>query len=135
MDIDEDWQIPITLERSFLAIAGAIINVKRRKLTFEVGGKKIDFIIEKPLKNLSLMDSYCLVDLIIGCVQDRASKPPPTNKLEECLFDGAKVDKDDIKAKSYGEILDESQISTNQGFEVPVMKGDKANHHRPCLGL
>lgn len=37
MDINKDCQISIILGRPFLATSGAIINVKRRKLTFEVG--------------------------------------------------------------------------------------------------
>lgn len=44
MDIDEDCQIPIILGMAFLATVGAIINVKRGKLTFEVGDEKIEFI-------------------------------------------------------------------------------------------
>lgn len=47
MDIDEDFQIPIILGRPFLATARAIIDVKRGKLTFEVGEEKIEFILEK----------------------------------------------------------------------------------------
>ncbi|XP_058782895.1 uncharacterized protein LOC131657525 [Vicia villosa] len=37
MDIKEDSNIPIILGRPFLATAGAIIDVKKGKLTFEVG--------------------------------------------------------------------------------------------------
>lgn len=44
MDIDEDCQIPIILVRSFSATTGAIIDVKRGKFTFKVGGEKIEFI-------------------------------------------------------------------------------------------
>ncbi|XP_058724814.1 uncharacterized protein LOC131596224 [Vicia villosa] len=45
MDIQEDSNIPIILGRPFLATAGAIIDVKRGKLTFEVGEEKIEFIL------------------------------------------------------------------------------------------
>lgn len=43
--IKEDSNIPIILGRPFLATAGAIINVKRGKITFEVGEEKIEFIL------------------------------------------------------------------------------------------
>jgi len=36
VDIDEDPQVPILLGRPFLAIAGAIINVKNGRIIFEV---------------------------------------------------------------------------------------------------
>ncbi|XP_050893878.1 uncharacterized protein LOC127100667 [Lathyrus oleraceus] len=41
MDIKKDDEIPILLGRPFLSTAGAIIDVKRGKLTFEVGDEKI----------------------------------------------------------------------------------------------
>ncbi|XP_074556581.1 uncharacterized protein LOC141812495 [Curcuma longa] len=43
LDMDEDPNIPIILGRPFLATAGANIDVKNRKLSLEVGGKKITF--------------------------------------------------------------------------------------------
>ncbi|XP_074572726.1 uncharacterized protein LOC141829209 [Curcuma longa] len=43
LDMDEDPSIPIILGRPFLATAGANIDVKNRKLSLEVGGKKITF--------------------------------------------------------------------------------------------
>ena len=45
MDIREDDTTPIILGRPFLATAGAIIDVKRGRLTFEVGEEKIEFIL------------------------------------------------------------------------------------------
>ncbi|XP_058774677.1 uncharacterized protein LOC131648958 [Vicia villosa] len=45
MDIKEDVNTPIILGRPFLATAGAIINVKKGKLTFEVGKEKVEFIL------------------------------------------------------------------------------------------
>ncbi|XP_074574654.1 uncharacterized protein LOC141831126 [Curcuma longa] len=43
LDMEEDPNIPIILGRSFLATSGANIDVKNRKLSLEVGGKKITF--------------------------------------------------------------------------------------------
>lgn len=73
MDIDEDYEIPIILERPIIAMAGAIIDDKRGKLTIEVGDKKIEFILAKLLENPSLRDSLCLVDLLSSCVQENPS--------------------------------------------------------------
>ncbi|XP_050914787.1 uncharacterized protein LOC127129692 [Lathyrus oleraceus] len=45
MDIKEDSHIPIILGRPFLATDGAIIDVKKGKITFEVGEEKVEFIL------------------------------------------------------------------------------------------
>ena len=45
MDIKEDNVTPIILGRPFLATVGAIIDVKRGKITFEVGEEKVEFIL------------------------------------------------------------------------------------------
>ena len=52
MDIKEDSNIPIILGRPFLATAGAIIDVKKGKLTFEVGEEKVEFILPNSSKSL-----------------------------------------------------------------------------------
>jgi hypothetical protein len=51
MDIKEDADIPILLGRPFLATSGAIIDVKRGKITFEVGDEKIKFIMAQFMKS------------------------------------------------------------------------------------
>lgn len=107
----------------------------RVNFTFEVGEKKIEFIIEKHLKNPSLKDSCCLVDLLTNYVQESAPKPPPTNKLDGCLLGRAKVENDDTKAKVYENVLDENLIPINQSFKAHVEKGDESKEHIPCLGF
>ncbi|XP_050890249.1 uncharacterized protein LOC127095624 [Lathyrus oleraceus] len=91
--IDEDFQISIILGRPFLATVEAIIDVQRGKLTFESCNEKIRFILAKLLKNPSLRDSLCLVDLFSDCVQENPPEYPPTTKLKESLLDNTKVEK------------------------------------------
>lgn len=64
MEINEDAHILSLLGRPFSATVGAIIHVKRGKLTFEVGDEKIKFLLSKFMKNLSINDSLCLVEII-----------------------------------------------------------------------
>lgn len=108
MDIDGDCQIPIILGRPFLATVGAIIDVKRGNLTFEVGDEKIEFVLEKLLKNPSLRDYGYLVDLLSECVQENPPQSPPTIKLKDNLLECTKVEKVDTQAKGYEEALGES---------------------------
>lgn len=82
MDIREDPHIPIFLGRPFLTTADAIIDVKRGNLTFEVGDEKIEFILSQFLKNPSINDSWCFIDIIDECIKELSSEPPLTEELD-----------------------------------------------------
>lgn len=85
MGMEKDAQIPILLGRPFLATTRALIYVKKGKLTFKVGDKKIKFIPSKFMKNPSIGDSYCQVHVINDCVGEHSSKSPLSDGLEVCL--------------------------------------------------
>lgn len=70
MDIKEDEEIPILLGRPFLSSAGVMINVKRGKMTFEVGEEKVQFILSKFLKAPAMDDSCCAIDIIDECIRE-----------------------------------------------------------------
>lgn len=98
MDMKEDSHISILLGRPFLATSGAIINVKRRELTFEVGDEKIEFIMSQFMNNPSINDLCGFVDII-----------------EECIMEFSKEIKDD-EVEIHQDILDESPIDQNECF-------------------
>ncbi|KAI5389327.1 hypothetical protein KIW84_074826 [Lathyrus oleraceus] len=75
MDIKEDFHIPIILGRIFLAIAGAIIDVKKGRLTFKVGEEKVEFLFAKFLQALVIDDSCCFLDVIDECVKEMEKEP------------------------------------------------------------
>ncbi|XP_058784357.1 uncharacterized protein LOC131659141 [Vicia villosa] len=70
MDIKEDVNTPIILGRPFLATAGAIIGVKKGKLTFEVDEEKVEFILTQFLQAPAIEDTCYLVDVIDECVRE-----------------------------------------------------------------
>jgi len=54
VNIKEDSEIPILPGRSFLATAGAVINVKYGKIVFHVGDEKVEFEITNLIKGPSI---------------------------------------------------------------------------------
>ena len=50
IDIEEDKQVPLMLERPFLATGAALINVKKRELTLRVGDEAVHFNLNHSLK-------------------------------------------------------------------------------------
>ncbi|MCH99064.1 hypothetical protein A2U01_0020075 [Trifolium medium] len=85
MDIREDVDIPILLGRPFLATAGTIIDVKRGKLTFEVGDEKIEFILSQFMKSPAFKNSCCRLDIVEGHVDKPPSKQVPPDILKANL--------------------------------------------------
>ncbi|XP_050919113.1 uncharacterized protein LOC127136618 [Lathyrus oleraceus] len=81
MDINEDSHIPIVLGRPFLAIVGAIIDVKKGRLTFEVGEEKVKFLLAKFLQAPAIDDSCCLLDVIDECVKEMEKEPFKYNEV------------------------------------------------------
>ncbi|KAI5397457.1 hypothetical protein KIW84_063321 [Lathyrus oleraceus] len=70
MNIKEDATTPTILGSSFLATTGAIIAVKRGKLTFEVGEEKVELILTQFLQAPAIDDTCYLLDVIDGCVRE-----------------------------------------------------------------
>ena len=83
MDISEDSLTPILLGRPFLATAGAIIDVKKGKLTFEVGDEKIEFILSQFMKSPSINDTCCFVDIIDACIKEFSTETEPSEEIIE----------------------------------------------------
>ncbi|XP_050888597.1 uncharacterized protein LOC127093732 [Lathyrus oleraceus] len=75
MDIKKDYHIPIILGRPFLAIARAIIDVKKGRLTFEVGEEKVEFLLAKFLQAPTIDDSCCFLHVIDECVKEIKKQP------------------------------------------------------------
>lgn len=99
MGMEKDAQIPILLGRPFLSTTRALIYVKKGKLTFKVGDKKIKFIPSKFMKNPSIGDSYCQVHVINDCVGEHSSKSPLSDGLEACLI--CSINHGNKKVESY----------------------------------
>ncbi|XP_050902837.1 uncharacterized protein LOC127115302 [Lathyrus oleraceus] len=86
MDIKEDDKIPILLGRPFLSTAGAIIDVKRGKLTFKVGDEKIEFILSKFLMAPVIEDSFYAIDIIDECIRELDQERPPETMKYSSTF-------------------------------------------------
>ncbi|XP_050897678.1 uncharacterized protein LOC127104536 [Lathyrus oleraceus] len=81
MDIKEDSNIPAILGRPFLATVGAIIDVKRGKMTFEVGEEKIEFILSQFLKSPAIDDMCCFMDIIDECIKEIKMEPSEDTEI------------------------------------------------------
>ncbi|XP_031102573.1 uncharacterized protein LOC116006344 [Ipomoea triloba] len=71
LDIEEDAKVPIILGMPFLAIAGALIDVRRGKIVMEMAENKIEFDIFKMAKHQpSYVDECYLIDGLGECIDE-----------------------------------------------------------------
>ena len=59
MDMEEDTQVPLLLERPFLATGVALIDVKSGELTLRVGEESVHFNLKKSLKQSDCENTDC----------------------------------------------------------------------------
>ena len=98
LEMEEDHQIPIILGCPFLATAGAIIDVKRGKITLEIGEEKVEFdVFKKPQQSPSM--TFCFrVDVVNDCGENVLPQVPKET-LKTCIIRNTKEVKATKKVK------------------------------------
>jgi hypothetical protein len=74
IEMDKDSNTPLILSRPFLNTAGTQIDVRREKLTFEIGKEKVKFDMFKALKYPANDGNFCRVDKIDVIVKEEFEK-------------------------------------------------------------
>lgn len=50
-DVDKDVEVPLILDRSFLATSQALIDVSNGKMTFRIDDEEVDFALSASMKH------------------------------------------------------------------------------------
>ena len=92
MEVDED--IPILFGRPFLATVGAIIDMKRGKITLELKNGKVEFDVYKamkdayPFEHVNSFGTIELPDIIDDCVHEVVYECIGMDDMDICLNGG-----------------------------------------------
>ncbi|XP_021725330.1 uncharacterized protein LOC110692608 [Chenopodium quinoa] len=113
MEMDEDVNVPIILGRPFLATAGAIIDMKKGKITFEVGDEKLEYSLLNVMGAPSMGDTVCQVDVLDELQNEQLPLNQNDDALEQVLL-GKEDDNGDWQSKEYTRLLDEAKADPNQ---------------------
>ncbi|KAJ9181196.1 hypothetical protein P3X46_009350 [Hevea brasiliensis] len=98
LDMEEDSNIPIILERPFLATAGALIDVKGEKLTLRVGEDHLVFNISNDKKKQHEdVDSCLRIDIVDELVKEHFRKSYLKASLESCLIHEGSINDENPK--------------------------------------
>lgn len=62
--MEEDAKVPIILARPFLATIGAVIDITKGNVTFEVGDKKMEYTLTNSMRSPSIGESIYRLDVL-----------------------------------------------------------------------
>ncbi|XP_020258775.1 uncharacterized protein LOC109835201 [Asparagus officinalis] len=111
LEIEEDSNIPIILGRPFLAIVGAIIDVKNGRLSLNIGGETVEFDLSNTMK-LPLTDKICyMVDVIDKCTHEQVANHNSADPLEKCLVYDSSINDEDPKVAAYAQSLESTSTA------------------------
>ncbi|XP_057247562.1 uncharacterized protein LOC130589929 [Beta vulgaris subsp. vulgaris] len=75
MEMEEDANVPIILGRPFLATAEAIIDMKKGKITFEIGDEKMEYTLTNSKASPSMGEIVDIVDVLNEDTPVKSSTP------------------------------------------------------------
>ena len=100
LEMEEDLKIPILFGRPFLMIAGAIIDMMKRKITLEVDNDHMEFDVfnimkSTPVEVASRIDTIdiideCINEVIHECLEQDPVEPYMVQKANEHLMEVTK---------------------------------------------
>ena len=79
IDMEEDKEVPLLLDRPFLATGVTLIDVKKRELTLRVGIEEVQFNLNQSLKQLDFEGAHCMrVEDVISDREEMMYESRPT---------------------------------------------------------
>jgi hypothetical protein len=123
VEMEEDTHTPLLLGRDFLITAGANIDVKEGKISFDIGGEKVDFHMFESIKYPSNSnDSICRVDILDSIIAAHIEVDDVNEQLEQILEEtGSEDEQNDEKFLSAGRTATNggrTEISESQEGEI-----------------
>ncbi|XP_021723968.1 uncharacterized protein LOC110691358 [Chenopodium quinoa] len=110
MEMEEDVNVPIILGRPFLATVGAVIDMKKGKITFEVGDEKLEYSLLNIMGTPSMGDTVCQVDVLDELQGEKLPLNKKDDALEQVLI--GKEDGDgDWESREYVKLLEEARAN------------------------
>ena len=132
IQLSQNWvSTPIILGRPFLAIVGAIIDVKMGKIKLEIGDETIEFDVFKMTKDPSFTKTCFRVDAIQSCVEKIFRKQYTEEPLEASLTRDADSDDGDPEVIAFTKTLN-STLTLPKGKSVRYDPLPPQNLHSVC---
>ncbi|KFK32410.1 hypothetical protein AALP_AA6G238200 [Arabis alpina] len=109
----EEPKDPLILGRPFLATAGALIDVKGRRITLCVGDLEMKFDMDQLVKKPTIDGQTYYVDTLTDIAQEVFNETHPTDALERTLIRSiAETEELDEAAMGYARLMDSNKRVT-----------------------
>ncbi|XP_021730801.1 uncharacterized protein LOC110697731 [Chenopodium quinoa] len=109
MEMKEDAHVPIILGRPFLATAGAIVDMKNGKITFEVDDEKVEYSLLNAMGTPSMGETVCQIDVLDDLQNEQLPLRKTDDELETVLVE--KDDDGDWESREYIRLLEEAKAN------------------------
>lgn len=106
LDMEEDKDVPLILERPFLATGGAIIDVQRGQLILRLGEEQISFNAFKAMRFSTESDSCFQIDVIDSVIENNFCLRHPTDAYEACIAHSQSIYADSFEIEECARLLE-----------------------------
>ncbi|XP_057249215.1 uncharacterized protein LOC130590682 [Beta vulgaris subsp. vulgaris] len=124
MEMEEDAQVPIILGRPFLATAGAIIDMKNGKITFEVGTEKMEYNLTNSMEAPFMGETIYRLDALDETIEVKAASLQLDDSLQTVLMGSA--DAEDWETREYKRLLEEPHSSPSVELVKEVLTHEES---------
>ncbi|KFK23013.1 hypothetical protein AALP_AAs71159U000100 [Arabis alpina] len=122
----EEPKDPLILGRPFLATAGAMIDVKGRRITLSVGDLEIKLDMDQLVKKPTIDGQTYYVDTLTDIAQEVFNETHPTDALERTLIRSiAETEELDETAMGYARLLDSNEKVTKMVANMELCEGSE----------
>ena len=111
--MEEDKEIPIILDRPFLATGRAMIDVQRGELKLRVQEDEVKFNVFEAMRHLAESDTCFIVETVEAIVSSQSGL---TNPLETSLVQ-SELEELGEEAEEYVKLMDSFQPNRRKYFE------------------
>ncbi|XP_048496363.1 uncharacterized protein LOC125495629 [Beta vulgaris subsp. vulgaris] len=130
MEMKEDAQVPIILGRPFLATVGAIIDMKKGNITFEVGDEKMEYTRTNSMTSHSMGETVYRVDALDEVIETRAFSLQLDDSLQTVLMGSA--NEEDWETREYKRLLEEIRtIESEKPLKELMSSGETKESTKP----
>ena len=134
--MEEDKEIPLTLERPFLAIGRALIDVQEGKLIMRMQDEEITFNVLESMKAPSKQEPCLKIDVVDQSRIEPFQRNNTKVEIQSCIIKPNQFESEDHYGRGCTKFRDKPQLSLSSHKErvSKIKKGEVKPRKRNVVG-